>query len=76
MSYWDYFTWMECVDVDFKISYDEALESIPEEYIRKWLSDKSFAGAETPVNALLNDPVKRLEVIVTLRNQGYTVESA
>jgi hypothetical protein len=28
------------------------------------------------LDALLNDPVKRLEVIVTLRNQGYTVESA
>lgn len=28
------------------------------------------------LDALLNDPVKRLEVIVALRNQGYTVESA
>lgn len=76
MGYGNYFTWTESVDVDFEISYDEALESIPEEHIREWLSDKSFVGAENSVNALLNDPVKRLEVIVALRKQGYTVESA
>ena len=28
------------------------------------------------LDALLQDPVKRLEVIVALRNQGYTVESS
>lgn len=59
--------------VDIDIDYDEALEAIPEEYIRDWLGMEN-ASSPNPLDVLLEDPVKRLDVIVALRKMGYTVE--
>lgn len=67
------FNWSGDVYVDIDINYDDALGAIPEEYIRDWLGD--FVNP-APKTVDLEDPVKRLEVIVALRALGYSVESA
>ena len=61
--------------VDIDIDYDEALEAIPEEYIREWLGS-GVASDFDPLNAALEDPAKRLEVITWLRSNGWSVEPA
>lgn len=61
--------------VDIDIDYDEALEAIPEEYIRNWLGSE-VASDFDPLNAVFEDPVKRLEVITWLRSNGWKVEPA
>jgi hypothetical protein len=61
--------------VDIDIDYDEALEAIPEEYIRDWLGEQARVEA-TDGDYDLSDPVVRLEVITQLRAEGYVVEPA
>lgn len=63
------------VEVDFQIDSDGALEDIGEEYVREWLWVRSGEPKQEEVpNRWFEDPVKRLEVILWLRSNGYVVE--
>lgn len=64
------------VSVDFQIDSRDALEDIGEEFVEQWLTEQRGWSPERsdPVAILLEDPVKRLEVVTALRGQGYVVE--
>lgn len=42
-------------------------------YVEAWADE---SDVDVSVQGLLDDPVKRLELTVALRNMGYAVESA
>lgn len=77
------------VYVNFDMDFDEfmdmaddfEIESYVKAYIRdsdpEWIAGVVAEGklaSLSEVDVLLEDPVKRLEVIVALRKMGYTVE--
>lgn len=79
------------VNVNFDIDFDDFMDDADDFEVEKWVKEyiqasdpewlsEVVGGASVqnlePVAYLLEDPVKRLEVIVGLRKLGYTVESA
>lgn len=67
--------WVDEPDVDIDYELQGYTATNWRDLVRRYRSQISGAMAEdVSLQGVLDDPAKRLEMIVALRNMGYTVE--